>query len=219
VGTHIAINKASTLFYNPAHTDPDSQGLFHLVKGNTHMQTEPQAVSDGMVVSIGEEVSRMTANEPLEYLHGYQEIVPGLEAALTGKQVGDKFSITLAAADGYGDYDSENFDEIPRDAVPFGDDVEIGTDLEVEDEEGNVYLATVAEIRESTLLLDFNHPLAGKTLEYDVEVTDIRYADEEELEHGHAHGYFLDDELDFDDDDFDDEEAFEDDEDESKSSR
>jgi len=186
------------------------------------MQTEPQFIADGMVVTIGyvltvdgEEISRMTADEPMEYLHGYQEIVPGLEAALTGKRIGDKLSLDLSPAEGYGEYDEENFDEIPREAIPLSEELEVGMDLEVEDEDGNTYLATVAEIQKDAVVLDFNHPLAGKALHYDVEVLDIRVADEDELEHGHAHGSILYDELDFDDDedDFDDEEDDDGDED------
>ncbi len=183
------------------------------------MQTEPQYIADGMVVSLayvlkvdGEEVSRMSADEPMEYLHGYQEIVPGLEAALTGKRIGNKFSISLTAAEGYGEYDSENFEDIAREDIPFSDDLEIGMDLEVEDEEGNAYLATVSAIGDDAVTLDFNHPLAGKSLDYDVEVVNIRIADPEELEHGHAHGALFYDELDFDDDDFDDEDFEDDDE-------
>jgi FKBP-type peptidyl-prolyl cis-trans isomerase SlyD len=178
------------------------------------MQTEPQTVADGMVVSLayvlsvdGEEVSRMTPDEPMEYLHGYQEIVPGLEASLTGRKLGEKFSLSLNPAQGYGEYDEENFEEISRADIPFSEDLEVGMDLEVEDEDGNTYLATVAEVKAKTVVLDFNHPLAGKTLEYEVEVVEIRLADEEELEHGHAHGGWYYDELDFEDDDedFDDE--------------
>lgn len=183
------------------------------------MQTEPHYVAEGMVVSVayvltvdGDEVSRMTADEPMEYLHGFQEIVPGLEAALTGKKIGDKFSVTLTPAEGYGEYDAENFEEIDRGDIPFSDELEAGMDLEVEDEEGNTYLATVTEIRDDSVLLDFNHPLAGKSLDYDVEVVDLRVATEEELEHGRAHSAFFYDELDFDDDDddFDDDEEFDD---------
>ncbi|KXK21802.1 MAG: peptidyl-prolyl cis-trans isomerase [Chloroflexi bacterium OLB15] len=181
------------------------------------MQTEPQYIAEGMVVTLAyvlkvdnEEVSRMTADEPMEYLHGYQEIVPGLEAALTGKRIGDKLSLTLSPAEGYGEYDAENFEEITRADIPFADDLEVGMDLEVEDEEGNAYLATVSAINGDSVVLDFNHPLAGKSLDYEVEVVNIRIADDEELEHGHAHGAMFYDELDFDDDDEYDEEYEED---------
>jgi FKBP-type peptidyl-prolyl cis-trans isomerase SlyD len=174
------------------------------------MQTQPQYIAENMVVSLaytlsveGEEISRATREEPMEYLHGYQEIVPGLENALAGKKVGDRFSVTLAPADAYGDYDEENFEEIDRSDIEDADDLEIGMVLEVEDEDGFTYMAHVAEISGNTVTLDFNPPLAGKTLKYDVEVLDIRLADEEEIEHGHAHGSALfEDDDDFDDEDF-----------------
>lgn len=177
------------------------------------MQTQPQYIAENMVVSLaytlsvdGEEISRATAEEPMEYLHGYQEIVPGLEAALTGKKTGDQFSITLAPADAYGDYDEENFEEIDRSDIEESDDLEIGMVLEVEDEDGYTYMAHVAEISGNTVTLDFNPPLAGKTLVYDVQVVDVRLADEEEIEHGHSHGSsaLFDDDFDDDDDDFED---------------
>lgn len=175
------------------------------------MQTQPQYIAENMVVSLaytltvdGEEISRATAEEPMEYLHGYQEIVPGLEAALTGKKVGDHFSITLAPADAYGDYDEENFEEIDRSDIEESDDLEIGMVLEVEDEDGFTYMAHVAEISGNTVTLDFNPPLAGKTLVYDVQVVDVRLADEEEIEHGHSHGSGVLFDDDFDDDDFED---------------
>ncbi len=183
------------------------------------MQTQPQYIADNMVVSLaytltvdGEELSRATQEEPMEYLHGYQEIVPGLEAALAGKKISDRFSVTLAPADAYGDYDEENFEEIERSDIEDSDDLEIGMVLEVEDEDGFAYMAHVAEINGNTVVLDFNPPLAGKTLVYAVEVLDIRLADEEEIEHGHAHGSALfEDDDDFDEDELEDDDDFEDD--------
>lgn len=183
------------------------------------MQTQPQYIAENMVVSLaytltvdGEEISRATQEEPMEYLHGYQEIVPGLEVALAGKKVGDRFSITLAPSDAYGDYDEENFEEIERSDIEDSDDLEIGMVLEVEDEDGFTYMAHVAEISGNTVTLDFNPPLAGKTLVYAVEVLDVRLADEEEIEHGHAHGSALFEEDDFDEDELEDEDFEEDDE-------
>jgi len=175
------------------------------------MQTQPQYIADNMVVSLayklvvdGEELSSATREEPMEYLHGYQEIVPGLEAALAGKKVGDRFSVTLEPAEAYGEYDEEETEEIDRSDIEDSEDLEIGMVLEVEDQDGEIYLAHVAEINADTVILDFNPPLAGKTLTYDVEVVDIRMADEEELDHGHAHGSALYDEDEFEDEEFDD---------------
>jgi len=168
-------------------------------------------IEDGVVVSLnyvltvdGEEIARTEEGEPMDYLHGAENIVPGLEAALTGKVLGDRVSVTLSPADAYGDYDDENVEELDREDVPNADELEAGMIIEVEDEEGFTYLATVREISAETVILDYNPPLAGKTLTYDVEVTALREADEEELAHGHPHGMDDEDE-DWDDDDEDEE--------------
>ncbi len=156
------------------------------------MEQNPQTITGDMVVSItyqlsvdGEVVNSADTNDPLEYLHGSGEIIPGLEAAIEGKTVGHKFSITLSPEDAYGEYDEENLEEIDKDSIP--DDLEIGAVVEVEDEEG-VYLAHVKEIHDDYVLLDFNPPLAGKTLTYNVEILSARMATPEELDHGHVHG-------------------------------
>lgn len=172
-----------------------------------------QTITDGLVVSLaysltvdGEEVAQMNAGDPMEYLHGAQNIVPGLEAALTGKQVGDKFSVTLEPEDAYGEYDDEDIETIERGDIPDADQLEIGMVVEVEDPDGYAYMAHVKEITGDSIVLDFNPPLAGKTLTYNVEVVGIREADEDELAHGHAHGMY-EDEDDFEDDgDYEDEE-------------
>ena len=151
-------------------------------------------IQDGKVVSLtyiltseGAEVERATKEDPVEYLHGAENIVPGLETALIGKKVGDKLNVTLEPQDGYGDYYEDDMDEVERDDIPTND-IEVGMELILEDDEGNLFEAYIKEISADTVLLDFNPPLAGKTLTYDVEVMSIRDADEEELEHGHVHG-------------------------------
>lgn len=176
-------------------------------------------IADGVVVSLnyvltvdGEEIARTEAGEPMDYLHGAENIVPGLERALTGKQIGDRVSVTLEPADAYGEYDEENVEELDREDVPQADELEKGMVIEVEDEEGYSYLAFVRDMTSDMVVLDYNPPLAGKTLTYDVEVVRLRPADEEELAHGHPHG-FGDDEDDF-DDDFDDEDYDEDEDEE-----
>jgi len=154
-----------------------------------------QKITDGLVVSLnyvltvdGETLAQTDADDPMEYLHGAEEILPGLERALDGKEVGDKFSVTLQPEDAYGDYDDEDVEEIDRADIPNVEELEIGMVVEVEDEDGYAYMAQVREIGEKIVTLDFNPPLAGKTLTYDVEVVAIREATAEELEHGHSHG-------------------------------
>lgn len=153
-------------------------------------------IADGVVVSLaykltvdGEVIDEATNADPLEYLHGADMIVPGLEAVLAGKQSGDKVHVTLPPDQAYGEYDDDEIEEIDRDEMPESDVLEEGMMVEVEDEDGETYYAFVAEITDNTVLLDFNPPLAGKTLTYDVEVLGMREASQLELEHGHPHSF------------------------------
>ncbi|HEX2908263.1 MAG TPA: peptidylprolyl isomerase, partial [Phototrophicaceae bacterium] len=127
------------------------------------------------------------ANEPLEYLHGAENNVPGLEAALAGKQVGDKLTVTVPPEEAYGDYDEDDVDEFDLDEIPGAENLEPGMVVEVEDDDGYVYVGVVQEIDEDIVVVDFNPPLAGKTLTFAVEVLGLRAADETEIEHGHPH--------------------------------
>lgn len=151
-------------------------------------------IRDGVVVSMayvltvdGEEVSRAGADDPLEYLHGAENVVPGLEAALEGKHAGEKLHVTVPPEDAYGEYDEDDVDEFDLDEIPGAENLEPGMVVEVEDEDGYIYVGTVQEVSEDTVLVDFNPPLAGKTLTFDVEVLSLREANEDELEHGHPH--------------------------------
>ena len=151
-------------------------------------------ITDGKVVSMtyvltvdGEEVGRADANEPLEYLHGAENIVPGLEAALEGKTVGDIVHLTVPPENAYGEYDDDEIDEFDLDEIPGGENLEEGMIVEVEDEDGFVYIGTVMEIVDGSVVVDFNPPLAGKTLTFDVQVLTIRDAEADELDHGHPH--------------------------------
>ncbi len=158
-------------------------------------------IADGLVVSLtyvltvdGEEVARTEDGDPMTYLHGAEEILPGLEQALTGKNIGERVQVTLPPEEAYGDYDEDDFEEIDLEDIPNADELEIGMIVEVQDEDGYAYAASVSEINDGVVVLDFNPPLAGKTLNYDVTVVAIREATEEEREHGHAHGEWTDEE-------------------------
>lgn len=160
-------------------------------------------ISDGIVVTLaytltadGMEVESATAEDPLDYLHGHDNIVPGLERALTGKKVGDRVTVTLQPQDAYGDYDDEDIEVIDRDEIPDADAVEPGMVMLLEDDDGNMFDAVVKDVNENSVTLDFNPPLAGKVVTYSVEVLALRRADNEELDHGHPHGY---DEYDYED--------------------
>jgi FKBP-type peptidyl-prolyl cis-trans isomerase SlyD len=176
-----------------------------------------EVVQDGKVVSLaytlrlanGEVIDFSETDDPLEYLHGSENIVPGLERELTGLQVGDTKDVEVAPADGYGAYDPEDVEVLERGVLPKNLPLKLGMVLGITDDEGNLSEAVVREISAKDVTLDFNHPLAGQKLFFSVEVLDVRNATEEELAHGHPHsGNGLDefDDEDFDDEDFDDEE-------------
>ena len=154
-------------------------------------------VADDLVVSLeytlrlddGEVVDTSVGGEPLEFIQGQGQIVPGLERALYGMGIGDEMKVTVAPEDGYGEHDPEAYEEVPISAFPADVELKPGMELHVSDEAGEVYPAYVAEIRPDVVVLDFNHPLACETLDFDVKVIGLRAATTEEMEHGHVHGH------------------------------
>ncbi len=153
-------------------------------------------IKDDVVVSLnftlrldsGEIVDSSEAEAPLMYLHGHGQIIPGLEKALIGLTVGDSKKVVVPPAEAYGDVDMEAFEIVPREMFP--DDITLteGLELSLRDvETDEPFEATVAEIREKEVMLDFNHPLAGETLHFEVSIAALRPATAEELAHGHAH--------------------------------
>ncbi|QSQ26048.1 peptidylprolyl isomerase [Pyxidicoccus parkwayensis] len=136
----------------------------------------------------GKTVDESEPGEPLVYLQGYDELVPGLEKALEGKAKGDTLQVTVTPDEGYGDYDPDGLEEVPRSEFPEGLELVAGGVLSATDPDGDEVDFFIKEVKGDTVLVDFNHPLAGKTLHFNVTVRDVRAATPEELEHGHAHG-------------------------------
>ena len=153
-------------------------------------------VKDGMVVSLeyilrldDGEIIDASEGDVLEYLHGYGQIIPGLEKALVGLAIGDSKKVTVPASEAYGEVDMEAFEIVPRSMFPDDLELEEGLELSLRDvETDEPFDATIAEIRETEVMLDFNHPLAGETLHFEVTIPAMRPATEKELAHGHAHG-------------------------------
>ena len=133
----------------------------------------------------GELIDQSEPGEPLVYLHGHGNIIAGLENALEGKSTGDSLSVTVAPADAYGEYDEENTDQI--DLSDFDDDVEVGATYFGETDDGELVPFTVLGLNGDKVEVDYNHMLAGETLDFEVKVLSVRPATDEELEHGHAH--------------------------------
>jgi len=126
--------------------------------------------------------------EAFAYLHGYGNIIPGLESALEGCEAGFNSAIHVAPADGYGDYNPEAVFEIPRDQFPPDEDIQVGMQIQGEGAAG-VMTFTVVGVTEQGIMLDANHPMAGKALHFEVEVLDVRDATEQELAHAHVHSH------------------------------
>jgi FKBP-type peptidyl-prolyl cis-trans isomerase SlyD len=118
-------------------------------------------------------VESNVGKQPLTYTHGTQQIIPGLEKALEGLAVGDTKEVTVAPADGYGEKDPEALQEVQKKLIP-PDALVVGARLQGKAPDGHMVYPRVAEIKDDTVVLDFNHPLAGKTLHFDVKILDIQ---------------------------------------------
>ena len=136
----------------------------------------------------GQTLDSSAGKDPLAYLHGAGNIIPGLESALAGKSVGDAMVVAVTAAEGYGEVQKELIQEVPRDAFQGVDSIEVGMQFEAQTGQGGTVPVTVTAVTDEIVTVDGNHPLAGKNLNFDVSIEDVRDATEEELEHGHVHG-------------------------------
>lgn len=151
-------------------------------------------VQDGQVVSIeytlridDEVVDTSNEEGPLEFLQGSGNIVPGLGREMYGMKIGDSKQVIVLPQDGYGEFDGEAFMEVPRAEFPAEIPLEHGVELHVTGEDGKDSTAYIDSVGDKSVRLDFNHPLAGAELHFDVKVVGLRPATPEELEHGHAH--------------------------------
>ena len=152
-------------------------------------------ITDNSVVNIhytltndaGNVLDSSEGREPLAYLHGHHQIIPGLENALVGKSAGDELNVTIAPEDAYGLRVEEAVQTVPREAFAQIPDLAVGMQLHGESPQGPMSVV-VKEVNDDNVVVDANHPLAGMRLRFKATVTDIRPATHEEIEHGHAHG-------------------------------
>ncbi len=152
-------------------------------------------ISDRKVVAIdytlkntaGDVVDTSKGRTPLSYLHGANNIIPGLEQALTGKSKGDTVQISVPPEQGYGVRDEKLIANVPRSSFAGVDKIEPGMTFRADSNQGS-RLVRIVKVDATTITIDANHPLAGETLNFDVEVMEIRDATEEEVAHGHPHG-------------------------------
>ena len=158
--------------------------------------SETDPVGDDKVVSLdytlrledGEVVDSSSGRDPLEFIQGQGQIIPGLEKELYGMEVGEEKAVTVNPEEGYGERLADRVQTVPRNAFPDDMDLEEGMQVRLQDSNsGQVFEAFVVEIQPENVVLDFNHPLAGETLHFDVKITDVREATDDELNHGHVH--------------------------------
>ena len=152
---------------------------------------KPNQVTQDIVVHMayelmvdGEVEEAYNEEEPIIFLFGHDNIIPGLEKELEGMKIGDTKEVTVTPADGYGDLMDEALVDVPREQFPADIPLSIGTLLELKDNEGNPLTARIAAVTEDAIQLDFNHPMAGKTLDFKVKIINLRQADPDELETG-----------------------------------
>src|SRR6476659_8566298 len=148
------------------------------------------SIAQDQVVSIhytlrndaGDVLDKSSAGAPLSYLHGHGNLIPGLERELAGKNTGDKLQVKIPPADGYGEYDKELIQRVPRRALKGIPNIHVGMQLQAQSEQG-ARPVTVTQVIGDMVTIDGNHPLAGKNLNFQVQVNDVRAATEEELAH------------------------------------
>ncbi|MCS5593678.1 MAG: peptidylprolyl isomerase [Porticoccaceae bacterium] len=136
----------------------------------------------------GQQLDSSAGKEPLAYLHGSGNIIPGLENALEGKNVGDSMVVAVTAAEGYGEVQPDLIQEVPRESFQGVDDIEVGMQFEAQTGNGDSVPVTVKTVTDEFVTVDGNHPLAGNNLNFDVSIESVRDATQEELNHGHVHG-------------------------------
>ena len=135
-----------------------------------------------LTVADGTEVDTTADRGPMEYLHGHENIIPGLERELEGHEVGEKLDVTVGPGDGYGEHDPERVMEVNREQLGF--EAEVGAVVSARLPDGREQHLLIAEIEGDTVTLDGNHPLAGQTLRFEVSIASIREATEGEIANG-----------------------------------
>jgi FKBP-type peptidyl-prolyl cis-trans isomerase SlyD len=137
----------------------------------------------------GDTIDSSIGDQPMAFIQGVGMLIPGLEAALEGKEKGFKSAVKVNPKEGYGERSEEATFKVPKEGFKSEDGEELITGMQVQVEtEGGPALAIVTGIEGEDVELDMNHPLAGMNLNFDVEIVDVRVATDEELEHGHVHG-------------------------------
>jgi len=141
-----------------------------------------------LTTDANEVIDSSSGGEPLAYLHGARNIIPGLEAALEGRKAGESLNVRIEPAEAYGERDDRLVQMVPREMFEDSSEIQVGMQFHSADPEGNVTVVTVTHTTDDTVTVDANHPLAGVPLTFAVTVVEVRDATPEEMEHGHVHG-------------------------------
>jgi FKBP-type peptidyl-prolyl cis-trans isomerase SlyD len=163
--------------------------VFALLLFSTHLTaqtaeiTEPR-VREGSRVALeytlsdetGKVIESNKGKEPMSYIHGKGQIIPGLEKELSGMKIGEEKKVQVKPEDGYGPVNHEAFQEISKDKLP-PEALKVGTMLMAQGPQGQGIPARVHEIKDNTVIMDFNHPMAGKTLSFDIKISEIKTAE------------------------------------------
>lgn len=136
----------------------------------------------------GEQIDDTHDGDPVLYLHGAGHFVPGVERALEGHHAGDTLTVTVSPADGFGEREGDGPRAVPRSAFPADVELDPGMEFVAEGEDGQEVTVWIIDVQNDKVVIDMNHPLAGQTLTFAVEVLSVRPATATELAHGHAHG-------------------------------
>ena len=148
----------------------------HVITLNYQLKNQEQQVIDSS-----------DRDGPIVYLHGAKDILPGIEQAVLGLEVGGTAQVSIPPEEAYGEFDKTKIQQVPRSAFGGVDKIEVGMHVQEDTPQGPV-LVTVTEVTDELVTVDANHPLAGQTLHFDLEVTGVREASDEEISHGHVHG-------------------------------
>ena len=177
------------MYCNDSFLYPALVPLFIFKQENIMQITENTVVSMHYTLTDeqGQELDSSVGQEPLVFLSGAQNIIDGLDNALQGKTAGEKLEVSVAPEDGYGAVHEELIQKVPADNFQGVDDIQVGMQFMAQTP-GGEQPVTVIALEDDGVMLDGNHPLAGKTLNFSVEIVDVREASAEELEHGHVHG-------------------------------
>jgi len=154
---------------------------------STTVQDDQVVILHYTLIVDGDEIESTREGEPIRFIQGIGQIIPGLEEALYGMRSGDKKKVTIPPEDAYGEYDPDSIEVVKQEEFSEEIPLDVGTFLDLRDDEGDVLSAEIIDADEETVTLNFNHPLAGEELTFEVEVVDLRPATASELEHGHAH--------------------------------